>query len=65
MTILDHPAWRGYKSALVWLAAASARVEEARTEGALQVEEAERKFQEALKAYEAAQERLREPGGEA
>lgn len=62
MAMSDHPAWRDYKAALAQLADASTQVEEARTLGSPHLEEVEREFQTALRAYEAAQERLRKPG---
>ena len=61
MAVSDHPAWGDYKAALAKLAEAGAHLEEARAQDSPHLAEHEREFQEALDAYEAIREWLRQP----
>lgn len=58
----DHPAWPAYKAALERLARAGVRMEAARMMNAPDLDDAEAAFQEAMAAYDAARERLGQPG---
>lgn len=58
MTLAGRPSWESYKRALARLAEAGTRLDTAQAEGAPNLAEAEREFEDALRAYDAARDRL-------
>lgn len=61
MALWHHPDWPDYKAALERLADASSYVEAVRQAGSPQLGEAERRYSEALAAYEALHQRIHGP----